>query len=289
MIDLHTHTIASDGTYSPEELIKYAIQKNLTAISITDHDTIDGLKPAINYMKANNITPDQLQLINGIELSTNIPKYNFDIHIIGLFINPDDPTFINRLSSVIDDRTRRNTKMLSLIQRAGYDLSLKDVTDYSKDSVVTRSHFAKVLVMKGYFNDTNEVFAKLIGNGKPAYVPREDVHAKFGIELIKNSGGIPIIAHPTLYGLDSNGLYGLIDELKGYGLAGIESYYSLYTKQQTKAMKHIASRFKLLEVGGSDFHGANKIGNDLAVGHGNLNVPDELLVHLQDYLNSNKK
>lgn len=284
MIDLHTHTIASDGTYTPEELIAYALSKKLKAIAITDHDTIDGLKAAQQYLADNNISKDTLELINGIEFSTNIPKYDFDVHILGLYVDPKHPVFKEGLVTIIKDRERRNQVMLKLIQEAGYNISWKEITDYSGDSVVTRAHFAKVLIAKGYFNNNNEVFQKLIGNGKAAYVARDNVHAKYAIELIKNSGGIPIIAHPTLYGLDSNGLYSLLDELIGYGLAGIESIYSLYSKQQSKAMAHLAERFNLLQVGGSDFHGDNKPGNDLAVGHGNLAVPDEILLPLKEYL-----
>ena len=286
MIDLHTHTKASDGTYTPEELMEYALTKNLKAIAITDHDTINGLEPAHQYLKDHNISNDRLELINGIELSTNIPKYDFDVHILGLFVDPSNPVFQEGLVRIIKDRERRNVIMLKLVQEAGYDITWKEITDYAGDSIITRAHFAKILIQKGYFNTNNEVFNKVLGNGKAAYVPRDNVNAKFAIELILNSGGIPVIAHPTLYGLDSNGLYALIDELKGYGLVGIESVYSLYSKKQAAAMSHIANRFGLLETGGSDFHGSNKPGNDLAVGHGDLCVADELLAKLKNYLNS---
>jgi predicted metal-dependent phosphoesterase TrpH len=283
MIDLHSHTTASDGTYTPTELIQYAIEKKLNALAITDHDTIDGLAEAGNYL-ATQATTSNLKLINGIELSTNIPKYPFDIHILGLYINPHDPIFLEGLKTILEDRNRRNKVMISLIQKNGYNITMNDIIDYSKDSVVTRAHVAKVLVSKGYFQTTGEVFNKLIGNNKPAYVPRDNVHAKFAIECIKNSGGIPVIAHPTLYGLSSNGLYALIDELKTYGLMGIECYYSLYSKLQTQAMIHIAKRFDLFETGGSDFHGLNKPDTDLGNGLGKLIIPDSLLQPLEDYL-----
>lgn len=283
MIDLHTHTTASDGTLTPTELIQYAISKQLTAIAITDHDTIAGLEEARNYLNSQQ-GKTKLKLINGIELSTNIPKHSFDVHILGLYINPDNIQFIEGLKTIIEDRDRRNKVMISLIQQQGYDLTMDDLLDYAKDSVITRAHVAKVMVQKGYFPTTQAVFNKLIGNSKPAYVPRENVHAKFAIESILASGGIPIIAHPTLYGLDSNGLYGLIDELKSYGLVGIECYYSLYSKVQTDAMRHIAKRFNLLEVGGSDFHGQNKPDTDLGKGLGNLVIPDSLLLPLENYL-----
>ena len=284
MIDLHTHTIASDGTYTPEDLMAYALTKNLKAIAITDHDTINGLEAAHQYLSKNNISNTSLELINGIELSANLPNYDFDVHILGLFVDPSNAIFKEGLVRIIEDRNRRNHLMLDLIQKAGYNITWKEITDFACDSVITRAHFAKILIQKGYFNTNNEAFNKLLGNGKAAYVRRDNVHAKFAIELIKNAGGIPVIAHPTIYGLDSNGLYALIDELKGYGLVGIESVYTLYSKKQAAAMSHIAKRFDLLETGGSDFHGSNKPGNDLAIGHGNLAVADELLLPLKQYL-----
>ncbi len=277
MIDLHTHTTASDGTLSPKELINYAVSKKLNAIAITDHDTISGLKEAENHLKTLN-TP--LKLINGIELSTNIPKHKFDIHILGLNVDPNNSDFINGLSLILEDRNMRNIKMLKLINELGYSLTLDELKDYAKDSVITRAHIAAILVAKNYFKNNNQVFNDLIGNGKPAYVSRKNVNAKFAIDLLNSTGAIPILAHPTLYGLDSNQLYGLIHELKSYGLKGIESYYSLYTSKQHAHMRNLAKKFNLIEVGGSDYHGDNKPNLDLRVGYGNLNVPDLLLENI---------
>jgi len=282
MIDLHTHTTASDGTYTPSQLIDLAIEKDLTALAITDHDTIDGYHIAASYLQTlkSNIpdaTQTKLKLISGIEFSTTLPRYPFDIHILGLNMDTHSPEFIAGLESIVNDRNLRNSKMLELLQQKGYDITQDDVTLYCKDSIVTRAHFARILVQKGYFQNTNDAFLKLLGNNGPVYVPRQDVHAKTAIELITAANGIAAIAHPYLYGLDSNGIYGLVDELKGYGLVAIEAYYSLHSKQQTDALCRIAQRFSLQCVGGSDFHGDNKPGNYLGTGTGKLNVPDVLL------------
>ncbi|WZL80172.1 PHP domain-containing protein [Vallitaleaceae bacterium 9-2] len=284
MIDLHTHTTASDGTYSPQQLIDYAIAKKLKALAITDHDTIDGLLEAQAYMSEKGISKDTLELINGIELSTTMDRYDFDIHIVGLFINIKHQSFIHGLKRIYDDRERRNEKMIASLQAHDYDITSAKLKAHAKDSVITRSHFASYLVQKGYFEKTKDVFHTLIGNGKKFYVPREDVSSQSAIELIKKSGGIPVLAHPTLYPLDSNGLYSLVDQLKSYGLEAIETYYSLYSSQETRAMLHIAKRFSLLRSGGSDFHGANKPGNDLGTGFGHLCVPDELLIAMHQHL-----
>lgn len=277
MIDLHTHTTASDGTYTPCELIDYALDMNLTALAITDHDTINGYIDAKKYYDTQGITASTLKLISGIEFSTTLPRYPFDIHILGLNMDISTPAFIEGLTTIVNDRDIRNQKMLQLIQKKGYTLTQNELDNYCNGSIITRAHFAKLLVKKGYFNTTNDAFSQLLGNNGPVYVPRLDVHAKKAIELINNAGGIAALAHPTLYGLDSNGLYGMIDELKQYGLSAIEAHYSLYSKLQTEAMLAIAKRFSLNVVGGSDFHGENKPGNYLGKGHGKLNVPDALL------------
>lgn len=277
MIDLHTHTTASDGTYSPKELIDLALNKNLTALAITDHDTIDGYLEAKAYYQTLPQEQQTMKLLSGIEFSTTLPNYSFDIHILGLNFNPDDEKFTASVSGIVADRDRRNAKMLQLLQEKGYKITQSEIDDFCQDSIVTRAHFAKLLVNKGYFPSTAEAFQKLLGNDGPVYVPREDVHAKKAIELIHSAGGIAALAHPTLYGLESYGLYALIDELKQYGLTAIEGYYSLYSKQQRAAILNIAQRFSLDVVGGSDFHGENKPGNQLGTGYGQLVVPDHLL------------
>lgn len=280
MIDLHTHTTASDGTLTPSELISAAFKLNLKGLAITDHDTVDGLKEAYNtYL--NQEKCNQLELIPGIELSTNLPRFASDIHILGLYLNPNHATLTTNLKRIITDRNLRNDKMIQAINDAGYPLTMKEVLEMFGDSVITRAHFAKILVSKGYFANTTPVFKSLLGNGCKAYVARQDVDPKVAIQTIRDAGGVAILAHPTLYGLDLNGLYSLIDELKSYGLEGIETFYSLYTPNQHKMIAGLATRFNLVMTGGSDFHGDNKPHIKLGVGLGNLNVPDYLLEEIK--------
>ncbi len=281
MIDLHAHTTASDGTLTPSELIDYAIEKQLKALAITDHDTIKGLMEGMAYLKKLSLP---LELIPGIEFSTGLKGYDFDIHILGLFIDPHNKTFIEGLSSILTDRTNRNQSLIKKLNKLGYDISMEELDIFANGSIITRSHFASLLVEKGYFKDKNSVFNQLIGNGKPAYIPRENVSSKKVIELINSTGGISAIAHPTLYKLEDDSLLHMIGILKSYGLKAIESYYSLYDSRQHQRMRNIASHYDLLEVGGSDYHGDNKIGLDLGNGYGNLMVPDILLDHLKKHL-----
>jgi 3',5'-nucleoside bisphosphate phosphatase len=277
MIDLHTHTNASDGTLTPRELIDHALEINLEALAITDHDTIDGYLAAKSYYETLGEKAASLTLISGIEFSTTLPRYPFDIHILGLNMDVHAPAFVNGLTAIVNDREQRNEKMLSLLQQKGFNISSIELHDYCKGSIITRAHFAKLLVLKGYFQSTHDAFSQLLGNNGSVYVPRLDVHAKKAIELIINAGGIAALAHPTLYGLDSNGLYGMIDELKQYGLSALEAQYSLYTPAQTKAMMIISNRFSLKVVGGSDFHGSNKPDISLGKGLGRLNISKDLL------------
>ena len=281
MIDLHTHTIASDGTYSPEELMAYALTKNLKAIAITDHDTINGLQAAHTYLKQHHIPSTTLELINGIELSANIPKYDFDIHILGLFLDPDNPVFKEGLVHIIQDRQRRNNIMLDLIQKAGYDLTWKEITDYSGDSVITRAHFAKALLKKGYVKTMNEAFDRYLGDGKPCHVQRNYPSYTECIDMIHQAGGIAVVAHPMLYRFPHSSYPSFISNLKEAGLDGIESIYPKHSAPDTRMLLNLCDQHHLLPTGGSDFHGSNKKEIDIGTGFGETQVPYELLRSLK--------
>lgn len=279
MIDLHTHTTASDGTDSPSSLIDYAIEKKLKAIAITDHDTIRGLQEATQYA---DILDTDLEVIPGIEFSTGLPGYDFDIHILGLFIDPDNKVFTKGLEDILADRNARNQRLVALLNKLDYKITMEELQVYGGGSVLTRAHFASVLVQKGYFENNTYAFEELLGNGKPAFIPRENVSTEAVIKLINQTGGISAIAHPTLYKLSEEKLFQLIKTLKSFGLKAIESYYSLYDSQQHHHMRNLAKHFGLLEVGGSDYHGGNKKNLDLGNGYGNLIVPDRLLDLLKE-------
>lgn len=279
-IDLHTHTTASDGTFTPEEIVDYAIKKNLAAIAITDHDTIRGIKKAKHYLSDNNI----LEIISGIELSTNDPNYKSDIHIIGLFIDENNAVFVDNLESIINSRNNRNKKMIKKLNHIGISITLEDVIESATDGVITRAHFAQALLQKGYVDNMRDAFSKYIGNGCVGYVSREKLSPKRAIEMILACGGIPILAHPTLYDLNLRDLSQLIHQLKLCGLKGIEGIYSTYTKSEEKYIKDLARQYNLLITGGSDFHGKNKSNIDLGTGRGNLKIPYDILVSLKKLL-----
>jgi predicted metal-dependent phosphoesterase TrpH len=275
-IDLHTHTTASDGSMSPTELIDYAITKNLSAIAITDHDTIVALPIAKAHGKNKAI-----EVISGIEFSTNHPTRPLDIHILGYFVDENNSQFVNSLKQIIDSRNERNQKLIKKLNSLGKHITLEDVEKTAFGNVITRSHFAKALFEKGYVNAPKDAFTSLIGNHCPAFIPREKLTQEIVIKMILDCGGIPVLAHPTLYHLDLKELEALIKELKGYGLMGIEGIYSLHTKSEENYIKNYAKKYNLLVTGGSDFHGSPKPSIDLGVGRGNLAIPLEILENMK--------
>lgn len=275
-IDLHTHTTASDGTYTPKELIDYALEKELSAIAITDHDTLDGLYEAKAYAK-----DFDLEVISGIEFSTHASYCKNDLHILGLYINEHDQDFIASLDEILTSRDERNLKMIEKLNAHGLHISMDDVLATSSDGVITRAHFGRALLEKGYIQTISDAFSKYIGNDCPCYVERGKLSPKRAIQLIIQNGGVPVLAHPMLYPLNLLELEAVIKTLTQEGLMGIEGIYSTYNKNETAFIHKMADKYALIITGGSDFHGSNKKGIDLATGYGQLFVPDTLLPPLR--------
>lgn len=276
-IDLHTHTTASDGTYSPSELIELALQKQLAAVAITDHDTTSGIEEAIQASKGEDI-----EVIPGIEISSGYD--NLEIHIVGLFINPKDEDLLPWLKELRIHRDERNFEMLEKLNELGVKLTLGELEETCGGGTITRAHFAALMMKKGYVNSTNEAFDRYIGSGCKAYVPRKLPSCQKSIEMIRSCGGIAVMAHPLLYKVSRANLHQIAAELKKYNLTGIEAYYSTHTPAETDYVIKLAQDIGLLLSGGSDFHGANKKGLELGTGYGKLAVPYEILDKLKGAL-----
>ena len=279
-IDLHTHTAKSDGSFSPAELVDYAIEKNLAAVAITDHDTIEGLDEAIAHGAAlREKGVSDIEVIPGIEFST---KYeNQDVHIVGLYIAYDSPVFLEPLDTFINSRTNRNIKMCENLQSADIDITYEKLQARFPDAVITRAHYASYLLEQGYVKSRQDAFARYLGDHTKYFVPREKVTPSQAVKLILQAGGVPILAHPPLYHMGQERLDALTASLKNDGLMGIEAFYSTYTNQDVRDMLHLAQKYDLLPSGGSDFHGANKPGLDLGCGYGKLYVPEDLLTNIK--------
>lgn len=279
-VDLHTHSNKSDGSYTPTELVDYAIEKGLSAVALTDHDTTDGLAEAVHHAETlSRSGQPSIEVVPGIEFST---KHNDkDVHVVGLYIAYDAPDFEARLQEFVDSRTNRNLKMCRNLQDAGIDITYDKLQARNPDAVITRAHYASYLFEKGYVKSRQDAFAQYLGDHTKYFVPREKVTPAQAIALILQAGGIPILAHPPLYHMGKELLDRLVSSLKDEGLMGIETLYSTYTRQDERDMLHLASKYDLLPSGGSDFHGTNKPNLDLGVGYGRLFVPEEFLINIK--------
>ena len=319
MVDLHVHSTCSDGTYTPLEVVDYAIQKALTAFALTDHDTVNGLDRAIRYAEElrqaqaaspvsfsyNNADdrfpvsfsrndaaarlpvssvpdadiPRVPEIIPGIELSTEYQGK--DIHMVGLFIDYRQPEFAHYLEDFIHSRENRNEKMCALLREHDIDITYEALLTEFPGAVITRAHFARYLLSHGYIQSLKEAFDRYVGDHCPCFVPREKVTPAQAVELILGAGGVPVLAHPILYHMSDDRLDTLVAELKKIGLVGIEAIYSTYNSAEERQIRGLAAKYDLKISGGSDFHGANKPKIDLGTGWGKLYVPDEVLENLR--------
>ena len=269
LIDLHVHSNCSDGTYTPEELVAYALEKGLKAFALTDHDTTAGIARAQRAASGTG-----LELIPGIELSTEYKGK--DIHILGLGIDPENAYFQDQLLRFQNARDLRNEKMIEKLREHGIDITLEQMRACFPDSVWTRAHFARYLFDHGYVKEMWDAFDLYLGDHAPCFIPREKVTPFQAVQLIHEGGGYAVLAHPLLYRLGEEPLDLLVKTLTRCGLDGIEAIYSTNRFSDEADMRQLARRYGLAITGGSDFHGSNKPSIDLGCGKGNLRIPYRL-------------
>ena len=282
MIDLHVHSTASDGTFTPSALVEYALTHGISAFALTDHDSIDGLEEAISYAKElsgkiceKNPDGNTLEVIPGIEFSTEYEGK--DIHIVGLYVDYTNPKFVEPLAAFIESRNIRNEKMCALLREHGIDITYEALKATAPGATITRAHYGKYLLNNGYVKSMNEAFERYIGDHAPCFLPREKVTPEEAIELILSAGGVPVLAHPVLYRMSDQRLDTLVAKLKAAGLMGIEVIYSTYNTAETRDMQALANKYDLLVSGGSDFHGENKKDLNFGTGYGKLYVHEDIL------------
>lgn len=264
-IDLHVHTTASDGTLSPKEVVEYGIQKELSVMAITDHDTIAGIEEAVKTAKGTN-----LSIVPGVELAC-IYK-GIEIHMLGFFLDWKNDKFARHLSDMREKREKRNEKMIEKMQKGGIAISMDKLIFEEKDTVITRGHFARFLEAEGYVKSKQEAFDRYIGIGCPYYLPREYIDPVDAISWIHEAGGLAFLAHPYLYGFTEGEVKKMLSFLKATGLDGLEAYHSSTSQGQVTMLRQYAKEMKLMVSGGSDFHGSNKPDVDLGCGKGNLRI-----------------
>lgn len=278
-IDLHVHSDCSDGTFSPEELVQLALDNELVAFSLTDHDTVDGVGRALAAAENRPIS-----VIPGVELSCEYvvsPEKKKEIHILGYNIDYTLPELREALVRVAEERDNRNRKMCENLHGAGFPIDYEALTERFGSTILTRAHFARFLLEQGAIPSIDAAFKKILAEDGPYFVPRRYLTPEEGISLIKKAGGKPVLAHPLLYKFSVTQLHDLITELKGYGLVGIEAMYSRNRGNDEAFVRKLARDFDLFITGGTDFHGANKPDLEIGRGEGNLRVPVILLENLK--------
>ena len=272
-VDLHVHSNKSDGSLSPSDLVLEAKKKGLKAFALTDHDTVDGIDEAMAASEGSGVT-----VIPGIELSTEYEGK--DIHIVGLLIDKEQPAFRDKIQEFVDSRIQRNRKMCQKLTEAGCPLTYEELVAEFPGAVITRAHYAQILLKKGYTKSLREAFERYIGDRGPCFIPREKITPEDGVKLILSAKGIPVLAHPLLYGMGKERLQILVDRLKDAGLEAIEAVYCTYSPSEETQMREFAKKNGLLISGGSDFHGNAKPGLEMGTGYGKLYVSEEILDEL---------
>jgi hypothetical protein len=269
-IDLHSHTTASDGSLTPEELVRLAKQQGVATLAVTDHDTIAGLPQAIAEGERAGV-----EIIPGIEISCLYGTT--ELHILGYFINPDDPQLAPALITYQASREERNPRIVERLRELGCELTYAEIKEAAGSATVGRPHIAQALVRRGYVTSVSEAFDRYLADGAPAHIPRLLPSPAEAIGLIRQIGGIPVLAHPVYTSRTKEPFEQICETLKGLGLLGIEAIYSSHSRQQTDRYLSVSKNQGLLVTGGSDFHGETKPNLLVGTGYGNLSVPSDVL------------
>ena len=276
-VDLHVHSNCSDGSMTPRELVRYAKSKGLAAIALTDHDSVDGVREAMD--EGNKIG---LTVVPGIELSA---KSETETHILGFYIDTESTILKETLKKVRQARDTRTRNTCRKLRELGFDVSIEEALELAPSGLIGRAHFAKLMVQKGYVSSVKEGFDKYLANGKYAYDGTQYLPPKDAVELIKESGGVSFLAHPHLTRLKGSELIDFIKELKSYGLSGIEGYYNEYTPEMQDYFQDLAKKLDLDISGGTDFHGTMKPHIDIGIGQGNMEIPISVLDRIKELAN----
>lgn len=273
-IDLHTHSTCSDGTLTPDKLVKKAAEIGLAAVALTDHDTIAGLPEAMAAGQKYGI-----EVITGIEFSVTSDT---ELHMLGLNFSLDCPAINAVIDKVmVENRIIRNREVLKRLSEIGIDITEEEVNCEATSPIIGRSQIARVMLRKGYVSSVREAFDRYLAFGKPAFVPRKSLTPEKAISVIHESGGKAFLAHLNQTNKTDEELDTLLTELKAMGLDGIEGYYTEYDEDMSRRYRKMAADLGLLLSGGSDFHGDNKVNYNLGTGHGNLRIPYSLLESLK--------
>lgn len=272
MIDLHIHTTASDGIYSPEEIVEKAYSLGLEAIAVTDHDTLEGVKILIEQNLI--VNPE---VLSGVEISTLPPKefrIKESLHLLGYRLDPYDASLNRELALLQDARENRNPLIIQKLNELGIEISLEKLKDFAGDVQLGRAHIGRYLFETGVTGNVEEAFTHYLGKGQPAYVEKYKIPVEIAIKRIKAAGGVSVLAHPGLLNnMDHESYKKFFEYLKDCGLDGIEVFYPSHSDRLRSFLINECKRLDLIATGGSDFHGYKNEGLTLGKGRSNLNIP----------------
>ncbi len=278
MIDFHCHTTASDGEYTPTEIVKLAKEQGIHTLAITDHDTVDGLEEAVKAGQKYGV-----EIIPGVELNVEVPKGQ--MHILGYYIDYNSESFQKEMKAMQEDRNNRNKGYIEEFNKIGINMTMEDIKKYAPGNVIGKPHFARYLLEHGYVSNIEEAFQKYIKTPNFKKIKRKVIPVEQAIKIIKDAGGIVVIAHPITLKLSDEELEAKIKELKEIGIDGVECYNSIHTEDDINKLTKIAFENDLLITAGSDFHGP-VVKPNIHLGTGknnNVKATSEMLDNLKIY------
>lgn len=262
--DLHSHSLCSDGTYTPSQVVEHALDRGLSALALTDHDTVDGLPEARERAAGTS-----LRIVPGIEISTS--HGGTEVHVLAYFVDETTSELVAALNHFRVVRRDRARAILDRLKGLGMPLSEAEVVERARGGTVGRPHVAEAMVARGYVSSFDEAFRRYIGSHGPAWVPKPVPTPREAIELVRRAGGVTAIAHPATVGHD-----GLIPELARHGLVGVECIHPKHDPASEQRYRDIAQRLGLVITGGSDCHGRRPGGSMIGYGDVPASVVDEL-------------
>ena len=275
-IDLHTHSLMSDGSMTPAEVVREAKKAGLAAIALSDHDTVDGVREAMAEGEKLGV-----EVVPAIEFSV---QSETETHILGYYIDIENPKLLETLERVVETRRFRNRETCRKLNELGFDITLAEAEAIAPNDFIGRAHFAKLLADKGYTKSVSEGFKLYLENGKYAYCGKQTLTDEEAVRLIKDCGGVACVAHLHLTKKSDDELREFLTRLKDCGLDGIEGYYTEYTPEMQAKYQSLAKELGLIISGGTDFHAKMKPHISIGTGLGNLKIPYSVL----EMIKSNK-
>jgi 3',5'-nucleoside bisphosphate phosphatase len=271
VIDLHTHTSFSDGSQTPTELVAEAVDRGLSAIAITDHDTVEGLAEGVAAGERLGV-----RVVPGVEINLEHDRVTMDL--LGYFIGgwPNDE-LKDQLAELRIFRDERNGRIVARLAELGYPLDASDLEALAENGAVGRPHIGEAMRRRGYVASIGEAFERFLRRGAPAWVDRQRLSLPHALKLLRASGGLPVLAHPGIIRTDDRGLERIVREAARQGMVGIECYYPLHDEATVRRCLDLAAKYALAPTGGSDYHGSVKPKTRLGIGAAGRPLPDELL------------